>query len=375
MQTVKPEIPFNELPVLPPDSFRVGSSEIFRASLNALGAISGLRAVLWQDEQNPVRAMQLMKPLFVPEAVKSSNVENIQTTNDEVLRARAEVQDNPVIELKPSAEKEVLNYVDALQEGTQRLARRGFLSVNDIIAIQKKLEPTRPGLRKLPGTHLANPATGKIYYTPPEGERVIRAKLDNFEKFFNEPASTDEVFARMAMLHYQFEAIHPFNDGNGRTGRMLMPLYLVAQHQLDIPVLFISRYILDNRDDYYVKLRKVTYEQQWEDWILFIIQGAELQAKFTSQMLERVKKAMLDMRQTMHDKLPKLDRDELVQFMFSEPYFTMQAFMNAMNVSRPTANAHLNALANAGLVQWQKEEGRNRNMYSNPKYLEVLNAS
>lgn len=375
MTTVKPDSAHNDLPLLPPSAQVLRSPEILDASLNALGEISNLRATLWQDKQNPTRAMQLMKPLFVPEAVTSSRVENIVTTNEEVYRANISAQEDLAIELRPSAAKEVLNYVDALQDGARRIQARGFLSTNDFIGIQRLLEPSKTGLRKLPGTTLSNPATGKIYYTPPSGEENIRKLLDNYEQYFNDPAPNNEVLARMAVMHYQFEAIHPFYDGNGRTGRMLMPLYLMAQKQLDIPVLFISRYILDNRENYYAKLRGVTFDGNWQDWILFIIQGTEQQAKFTSQMLNRVKLAMAEVQENLQSRLPKFNRPNLVQFIFSEPYFTVQGYMNAMSVSRPTANAHLEILEGAGIVRIDKEEGRNRLIISNPKYIEVLNES
>jgi len=163
-------------------------------------------------------------------------------------------------ELSP-AEKEALNYTEALFKGAARISEKRFLATNDYITLQKILEPNNQGLRRLPGTQLANPNTGTVYYTPPTGESKIRDLLADFEKYFNQEAPAHEVFSRMAILHYQFEAIHPFPDGNGRTGRMLMPLYLMNQSRLPVPVLFISHYILEHRDEYYERIRAVYIQE------------------------------------------------------------------------------------------------------------------
>lgn len=358
--------PNNALPELPPDiDFK--DQELLLATIDASDAIAQLKTMLTMSERSLFNTLDLLSPLFVPEAVSSSGVENIITTNNSVYVAKVMEER----ELTPT-EKEVLNYTDALRHGSIKVFSKGFLNTNDYIDLQKILEPNNPGLRKLPGTQLKNPITGTVFYTPPEGEARIRELLANYERYFNEAAPSHQIFARMAILHYQFEAIHPFPDGNGRTGRMLMPLYLTKQHRLPAPVLFISHYILDHRDEYYEKLRKVTNEGKWKDWILYIIRATTEQARYTCNILGNIQDTTEALRSKLRSNLPAIYSAELVDFLFSSVYFTQKGFEKALSVSPMTARKYLALLEGEKIVQKQKQTGKNRYIFITPSYIKIL---
>ena len=311
--------------------------------------------------------IDLFSPLFVPEAVASSGVENIITTNDSVYIAKIE----KTRALEP-VEKETLRYTEAVEQGAHIVNNRGFLATNDYVKLQKTLEPAQNGIRNYPGTTLRNPITGKVYYTPPVGEKKIRELLSNFEKYYNEKAPTHEIYARMAILHYQFEAIHPFGDGNGRTGRILMPLYLMVQQELPVPVLFISQYILNNRDRYYELLRGVTNSGNWKDWMLFIIEATEKQADYTTGILQKIQVNLGKTKTVLREKYHAIYSSELVDFLFSRAYFTEKDFEREINVSPVTARKYLAILEAEGILGKKKQPKRNRYLYVNKKYTDVI---
>jgi len=361
-----PKLPYNNLPkILPSINFK--DQDLLLATLEASDAIAQLKTMLTMSSRTIRNTLDLLSPLFVPEAVSSSGIENIITTNDSVYIAKI-LEER---ELSP-AEKEALNYTEALFSGAEKIFSKGFLATNDYIALQKILEPTQPGLRRVPGTRLANPATGSIYYTPPEGEARIRDLLANLEVYFNEAAPTHEIFARMAILHYQFEAIHPFLDGNGRTGRMLMPLYLTKQGRLPVPVLFISHYILDHRDEYYQKLRAVTFNDEWKEWILYITQATKEQAYYTCEILEKIRRAINSVKSKLKENLPGVYSSELVDFLFSNAYFTQKGFEEEVGVSPMTARKYLSELEEQKIVFKSKQTGKNRYIYITPRYINIL---
>lgn len=359
-----PKTPYNNLPHLPPN-LRLKDQDLLLATLEVAEAVAKLKTMLTISRGTIQNTLDLLSPLFVPEAVSSSGIENIITTNDSVYVAKIleERQLNP-------AEKEAINYTEALLEGAKRISENGFLATNDYIALQRILEPRKQGIRRIPGTQLANPATKTVYYTPPVGEGLIRDLLKNFENYFNEPASIHEIFARMAILHYQFEAIHPFMDGNGRTGRMLMPLYLMKHDCLPVPVLFISHYILENRDEYYIKLRAVTSHDAWKDWVLFIINATLKQAIYTCEVLEKIREAIHDVKKVLKQK--SMYSSELVDFLFSNAYFTIKSFEQEIGVSRITARKYLSELERDGIIQRSKQTGKNRYLYITPRYIDIL---
>lgn len=358
--------PYNELPLLPP-RVELKDQELLLATLEASDAISQLKTMLTMSSRTISNTLDLLSPLFVPEAVSSSGIENIVTTNDSVYYAKIREER----ELNP-AEKEALNYTNALTEGASKLTSKGFLNTNDYISLQRVIEPSKGDIRKLPGTQLTNPITGTVYYTPPDGEERIRNLLQNFEIYFNEPSPIHEVFARMAILHYQFEAIHPFSDGNGRTGRMLMPLYLMKQSRLPVPVLFISHYILEHRDDYYKRLREVTLDGKWKEWVLYITLATAEQAKYTCVILEKIRKSIDSVKNNLKEKLSYLYTSELVDYLFSNAYFTQKNFEEVIGVSPMTARKRLFDLEKEGIVVKNRQTGKNRYIYITPKYISIL---
>lgn len=366
MNKFNPLLPNNGLSLLPPE-VDLRDVDILLATLETSRSVSQLRTRLTLSKRSIANTLDLLSPLFVPEAVASSGVENIITTNDSVYIAKIKEERD----LDP-IEKEALSYTEALFKGAQLANIKGFLSTNDFITMQSILEPTKKGIRNYPGTTLKNPTTDKVYYTPPVGEKLIREKLANFEKYYNEKSPVEEIYARMAILHYQFEAIHPFGDGNGRTGRMLMPLYLTIQKELPVPVLFISQYILANRDEYYRKLRDVTEKGKWKEWILFIMDATEKQADYTTKVLERIQTNIEVVKKLLKHKYKDIYSSEMVDFLFSRAYFTEKEFEQEMRISFPTARKYLAILESERIVGKKKQTGRNRFLYVNLRYVNIL---
>jgi len=367
---IDPTKPYNQVPSLPPARFVFDDVELLKASMSAMSAISSLNATIRADISNISHSIHMMSPLFVPEAVTSSGVENIITTNERVYEAR--LLDENELRIQ---DKEVMRYVQALEVGLIELTEKNFLATNQFLKIQETLEPSKMGFRKLPGTQLSNPATGQVYYTPPDSGRTILSLLKNFEEYFNASSPSHEVLARAAILHYQFEAIHPFYDGNGRTGRILLPLYLTAQGLLDGPLLFVSKFILENRDEYYRLLRGVTFEDNWQDWVMYVLRGIELQSKYTLDVLRRINffKAKLE------KKLEKLTGHsyarDIAHFLYEHPYFTQVEFEQALQVSYVTARKYLAILVKDKIAAKKKQANRNRFIYVCPEYIKLLKNS
>lgn len=288
----------------------------------------------------------MIKLFSVPEAVASSAVENIITTVADALQARALPE-----EKLPPAIKETDKYTEAIALGSATLHKKGYLATNDYIAIQKTLGLPKRGIRKLPGYKIASDKTNKVYYSPPEGEVLIREMLKDFEEYFNDDNDDGQILIKVALIHYQFEAIHPFPDGNGRTGRILMPLYLVKHHYLRYPILFLSEYILKNKSEYYKKLRGVTYRNEWDAWVKYILKGIILQANKTSMALDEVTKESIRYEKLITEKMvPKFRQRNVIDFLFSNVAFNIDMLSQELGVSTNTASAYLNALVNARLL-------------------------
>ncbi|MDR2063535.1 MAG: Fic family protein [Candidatus Nomurabacteria bacterium] len=366
MNNFNPLIPHNTLQSLPPE-VDFHDTDLLVLAMETIRSVSQLRTRLTLNKRSIANTLDLLSPLFVPEAVASSSIENIITTNDSVYIAKIKAER----ELTP-AEKEALNYTEALMQGARIVNKKGFLATNDYIFLQEILEPKKKGLRNYTGTTLTNPHTKKVYYTPPTGKALIRDMLSNYEKYYNDKAPIEEIYARMAILHYQFEAIHPFGDGNGRTGRILMPLYLTLQGELPVPVLFISQYILEHRDEYYKKLREVTEKGAWKNWILFIMSATKEQAEYTCKILEQIQKNISTVKQLLKDNFKNMYSSELVDFLFSMAYFTEKQFMEELKISRATAHKYLILLTEKKIIEKKKQSGRNRYLYVNPKYINIL---
>ncbi len=229
--------------------------------------------------------------------------------------------------------------------------KQEFLSTNSYIAIQSILEPGKEGIRRLPGTKIVDNINGTVYYTPPDGENNIRNLLKNFEDYYNEPDTEVDPLIRNAILHYQFEAIHPFYVGNGRTGRILMVLHLVLMKRLDLPLLFLSGFINKSRSDYYRLIREVTSQSQWKSWILYILQAIEEQANSTSQTIYNILQLHRDLEPKMREIKPAPPVRELLAYLLSGPFYTRDRLSKQLSVHPNSGLKYLNNLEVAGILK------------------------
>lgn len=299
----------------------------------------------------------LINTLGMQEAKDSSAIENIVTTHDELFRDDAfpEGQANP-------AAKEVLRYRQALRVGFEAVRQSGLLTVRHMLDIQAELERNSAGLRKLPGTALKDGA-GRIVYTPPQEHDVIVALMRDLERFINEDGAYDaDPLIKMALIHHQFESIHPFYDGNGRTGRIVNVLYLVKQGLLDIPVLYLSRHIVRTKADYYRLLQAVREQDAWEDWVLYILTAVERSASEAIATIHAIRAALLDTKHRIRAQY-KFYSQDLINNLFTHPYTKIEFVERDLKVSRLTATKYLNALSEGGFVL-KKKIGRS-NYYIN----------
>lgn len=355
-----PQKPYNKLPKLPPD-FNFDDVEILKKVNLANIALSQLNG---RSLSIPNRAL-LVEPLSVREAVASSGIENINTTVAEVFQASL----FPEREIT-KAQKETLHYRDALRAGYAIIKQKGFIHTNGFFAIQQILEPDKAGVRKLHGTSIVNSTTKEILYTPPEGEQLIRDLLSNYESYLNDTTSSIDPLIRMAVLHYQFEAIHPFYDGNGRTGRILMVLYLILTTRLDLPILFISGYINNHRGQYYDLLRAVTANNQWKPWIMFILDAVETQAIETSQTVLKIKKLQEEYKERLKTDVKKIYSAELIEYLFANPFYTQSTLAEKLNIHLNTAAKYLNTLLESDFLKSLKH--KKEKIYFNPRFLKLL---
>jgi Fic family protein len=308
----------------------------------------------------------LIDTLALQEARDSSAIENIITTEDELFRA-----DTSAGEYVSAAAKEVHRYAYALKVGFERVRKQGFIRLDDILAVQAALEANRPGLRKLPGTVLKNAQTGEVVYEPPQSAIEVAALMDNFVTHLNHAGTGDpDPLVQMAILHYQFESIHPFYDGNGRTGRILNLLYLVLHGLLDLPVLYLSRYVVQKKPDYYKGLQAVRDDGALEAWILYMLRGVEETSIDTLRRVRGIRTLMQDTKQRLRAELPRIYSQDLLNNLFRHPYTKIDFIARDLDVSRPTAMKYLDALATAGMVRKLKL-GRT-NFYINDPLLALL---
>lgn len=292
----------------------------------------------------------LISTLSLQEAKDSSAIENIITTHDELYQG-----DYLKKEFKSIASKEVHNYAEALRWGFETVRQKGILTNNHIIQMQARLEENDAGFRKVPGTELKNEQTGEIVYTPPQTHDEVEAMMSNLEQFINDNALSDwDPLVKMAIIHHQFESIHPFYDGNGRTGRIINILYLVKEGLLNLPILYLSRYINQNKADYYRLLQKVRTENAWEEWVLFILDGVEQTSLQTIKVIEGIKKMMQSHKDRIRTELPKIYSQDLLNNLFRHPYTKIDFVMAETGVSRKTAAKYLDELDKMGIVSKQK---------------------
>lgn len=355
-----PDKPYNDLPLLPPEE-ELETKAVLRKAIAANKALAELKGA---GDLIPNQGV-LINAIVLQEAKLSSEIENVVTTNDELYRAFADAGQtaNPYT-------KEVLHYSEALWHGCELLKKRNrLLTTNLFIELFQIVKQTTEGLRRGAGTKLANPASKKIIYTPPEGENVLRAKLANLEKFIHGHDELDPLI-KLAVLHYQFEAIHPFSDGNGRTGRIINILYLLDRGLIDTPVLYLSRYIIENKDGYYRALRKVTETGAWESWVLYMLEGVEETARSTRGRIVAIKELMNKTADTVRKKAPKIYSKDLVEVIFRQPYSKIK-FLEEMGIgNRQTASVYLKGLEEIGVLRGVK---RGREVYYlNGKFLDLL---
>ena len=357
---IQPLEPFNELPLLPPIE-ELESKDILKASIRAHQALARLDGSLKQLPNPGV----LIDSIVLQEAKVSSEIENIITTHDELYQYA--VSDRAVTK---TATKEVLHYKEALWYGYTDVKAKGILTTNTFIKLFQVIKKTEAGIRNTPGTQIINDKTNAVIYTPPSGEEIIREKLKNLEEFLNLNDDELDALVKMAVAHYQFEAIHPFTDGNGRTGRIINILYLVQQGLLSFPVLYLSQYILEHRSEYYQLLRGVTEQGEWERWILYMIRAVEATSLSTLQKIEGIGKAMLTMTDQLKTELPKIYSRDLVEVLFQRPYSKRKFLEDAGIAKVKTAGTYLAALEEKGFLK-SVELGKEK-LYLNVVLMEIL---
>jgi len=353
------KLPYNDLPDLPP-LIDVETPAVLKTAIRANKAMAELRV---SGHLIPNQTI-LIQALGLSEAKLSSEIENIVTTNDDLYRAFADHSVN----IDPQT-KEVLFYKDALWHGYYALKNKKRLLTTPLFEeLVQILKNNSEGIRKTFGTKLMNPR-GEVVYTPPEGEEVIRQKLSNLEKFLYANDSLDPLI-KMAIIHYQFEAIHPFSDGNGRTGRILNILFLIEQGLLDIPVLYLSRYIISNKTQYYQGLRNVTENNAWESWVLYLLQGLEQMALLTREKILAIHQLINQTADFVRTKLPRIYSKDLIEVVFQSPYCKI-AFLEKAGISkRQTASTYLQQLESIGVLRSLKQ-GRDT-YYINDSFLKLL---
>ena len=335
-----PKIPYNDLPLLPND-FEFDQKVILKKTIeanNALAKLNGLVLLLPNAEL-------LMCPLLTKESVESNAIENINTTTMQVLQAEAINNDTNNIKW---AEKEVLHYRSALINGIQEMKKLWWISTNLLISLQNKLEPSKSWIRKLPGTVIAN--SKDILYTPPVWEEIIVWLLSNLEKWIHDFDDWIDPLIKVGVIHYQFESIHPFYDGNGRTGRLLMILYLILTQKLDYPILFISEYINKNRSEYYQLLNRTGKNSDYTDFILFILDAIISQSQITQQKIINIRNLISENEKKIKE-LWIVDYHHINNLIFSNAFMSVNNLWIYMWVSRQTAAWYVNKLLLANIIK------------------------
>jgi Fic family protein len=288
----------------------------------------------------------LLDTLGIQEAKDSSEIENIITTHDELYASQEDSGGTP-------AAKEVRHYVSALRTGYEAVRDSGLIRLETVVAVQAELEQNRAGLRKLPGTVLKNDATGAVIYEPPQDAAEVEALMGNLIDFIHAADGLDPLL-RMAITHHQFESIHPFYDGNGRTGRILNLLMLQRDGLLDLPVLYLSRYITTTKPDYYRLLQTVRDEDRWAEWCLYMLRGVAVTSRSAITLVKAFRDLMLKTKHDLRQRLPKLYSQDLLNNLFRYPYTKIEFVEHELGVSRPTAGKYLEMLTAAGLVRKQR---------------------
>lgn len=352
--------PFNSLLLLPPPKDKIETVKVLRQLVRssvALAELKGSAKILPNPDV-------LLNAVILKEASASSEIENVITTSDKLYQAL-----NAKGNQADSATKEVLRYREAMMYGFRFIQKNGFLNTNAIIEIQKILEENNAGIRKLPGTALRNAATGKVIYTPPDNLDTINNLMKNLEQYLN---TSDDIspLIKMAIQHYQFESIHPFYDGNGRTGRIINILYIVMNGLLENPILYLSGFIIDKKADYYKLLQEVRTNNNWEGWILYILKGIEKTANDTIKQINEINDLFIKTQELAKNKLPKLYSKELIELLFEHPYCKSEYLEERLNISRITAAKYLKELEKIEILESKKVW--KETLYINTQLFELL---
>lgn len=329
----------NSLPL----NIDIETKTILKKSISANKALAKLNGVA---KIIPNQAI-LINSLILQEAKDSSEIENIITTHDELYKSNVDTSNIS------HATKEVKSYSRALLKGFNLVRENSLLLTRHIVEVQQELEGNIAGIRKQSGTVLKNQATGEVIHTPPQEEATIRKLLKNLEEYINTKDDTDPL-VKMAIIHYQFETIHPFYDGNGRTGRIVNILYLVLNGLLDLPNLYLSSYIIKNKADYYKLLQAVRKEESWEEWIIYMLNGVEQTALVQTELIVNIKALMDKTKEKLRTKLPKIYSKDLLEVLFMHPYTKIDMLVEHLDISRQTASRYLKELESIGLLEEKK---------------------
>jgi Fic family protein len=351
-------MPLTSLPL----QIDIETKPVLRKAVQAHKALAELKGVITSIPNENI----LLETLTLREARESSAIENIISTIAEVYQSNAYIH-----QFASPAAKEVHQYAEALKKGYSLVKKQGLLTNNHILQIQAVVEQNEAGFRKLPGTKLLNDQTGEVIYVPPQDHETIHSLMYNLERFINDDTLMDcDPLIKMAIIHHQFESIHPFYDGNGRTGRIINIIYLIQKDLLDLPVLYLSRYIIKHKKDYYRLLQEVRDEKNWEEWILFMLTGIQETASESIILITRIKSLMQQYKMQIRTTLPKLYSQDLLNNLFKFPYTKIEFIERDLGVSRRTATRYLDSLMNAGILEKQKI-GRD-NFYKNTALFDLL---
>ncbi|RPI81022.1 MAG: Fic family protein [Nitrosopumilales archaeon] len=344
-----------------PLDWDVESKTVLKSLPSAHAALAELKGIASTMPNQSI----LINTLGLQEAKDSSAIENIITTHDDLYKSELNLDS-----YKSLNAKEVQNYISATKTGFDLITKTGLLTNRTVIKIQEVLEGNKAGFRKLPGTTLKNTSTGEIIYTPPQDPEEIKDLMTNLEKFINDKESSEfDPLVKMAIIHYQFESIHPFYDGNGRTGRIINILYLIQNKLQDLPILYLSNYIIKNKSDYYRLLQEVRTKNYWEEWLLFMIKAVDQTSRETIDLIIKIRELMMNYKRTLRDNY-KFYSQDLLNNLFKHPYTKIEFIQRDLNVSRLTAANYLNQLADDKLLT--KKKLGTANYYINDPLFKLL---
>ena len=337
----------------------IETKAILKKSITANKALANLNGIAKIIPNQTI----LINSLILQEAKDSSEIENIITTHDELYQSNLDISNIS------HATKEVQSYSRALLKGFELVRENSLLLTRHIIDIQQELEGNVAGVRQQTGTVLKNQATGEVIHTPPQDEATIRKLLNNLEHYINTADDVDPLI-KMAIIHYQFESIHPFYDGNGRTGRIINILYLVLNELLDLPILYLSSYIIKHKADYYRLLQEVREKDSWEEWIIYLLDGVEQTAIRQIKLINAIKQLMDSTKIRLKKELPKIYSKDLLEVLFIHPYTKIDMLVDNLGITRQTASKHLKELDSIGLLEERKI--KNSKFYINKELFIML---